>query len=104
MIANNEDDFDIRAKCIEKCKDMLDTIDKITEVNFKQVEGKKEIYYVSELNLNGHIMKIYVYNDGADYSVDGQDGPMFEMAAYNTEDDLINSFISKLESTVKSLL
>lgn len=99
----NNDEFDIREKCIEKCLSFFKSVPETGEIKFEKVVGKSETYYKSIIEYRGHTIEIYIYNDGAELEVDNDYNPRFEWYDGITEDELIDSFISALETTINKL-
>ncbi|HBH61356.1 MAG TPA: hypothetical protein DDX85_06390 [Nitrospiraceae bacterium] len=94
---NNSMDFS--RKCIERCRRLLkEALGKETE--FEKVIGKSETYDKATIDVSHYKVDIYVYEDEAGFMVDGKDWTICEVQDYSTAEELMESFISKLEKYI----
>lgn len=94
---NTADEFDIRWRCIEKCKDFFENVLGVSKVEFEKVVGKSETYFKLEIFVKDHKLNIYIYYDGAEFIIDDDYNPRFEMVDYNSEEELIEAFLAELK-------
>ena len=83
-------------KCIQKCKDYLESNTSLKNIVFDLIEGKTENYYFSKLEIGKHLLEIFIYSDEAGCMVDNNSWIICERPDYKKDDELIEAFIKKL--------
>jgi hypothetical protein len=64
-----------------------------------------EFHYVCRVNLDGHKIAIFIYEDEAEFSIDDDRIDVrFEKPAYRSSDDLISDFEKRLRQEVTALM
>jgi len=83
-------------KCIHECSIFLEKRFPASTFTFKEISGKTEIYYVCAFNSSGHLIEIYVYGKEAGFMIDKTDWHAFEIAAFDSERELISTLMVDL--------
>jgi hypothetical protein len=86
-------------KCIEDCKRFLEKQFNSSNFIFKEIPGKTEVYYVCEFDFSGHIFEIYIYGKEGGFMIDKINWHAFEIAAFDSENELIHAMISGLTAS-----
>jgi hypothetical protein len=114
---NLNNDFDIREKCINRLNILFDELI-LNQPEINKIIGENETYYKAEVFKGTHKIEIYVYYDGAEFTIDKRSNRQFEMADYDSEnqrteefekqaiekseDRLVEDFITNLRETIIS--
>jgi hypothetical protein len=91
-----------QVKCIDECRVFLRDYLKLTDIAFQETVGKREAYFKTALSLAAHKFEIYIYIDEAGFMIDGHNWTICERPDYSNDEDLIKSFISKLQNAISS--
>jgi hypothetical protein len=91
---------EFQGKCIDAVLALVENIihDKI---DFHEVRGEKENYFVGKVAHPPYAVNIYVYLDEAGFGVEGKDWVICERADNDSDADLIAALIKKLKAYFK---
>jgi hypothetical protein len=84
-------------QCVNKCNSILNF-----NFEMKEIVGDTETYYLSETDIGKHSVVIYIYVDEAEFKID-EKWFIFEKPDYDSEHDLLNSFINTLTECMRTV-
>jgi hypothetical protein len=90
---------DFQARCWERCHDILQR-EGISYIGPTQIDGKRESYYLVQLEREDTTIELYIYVNEAGTMLNRKQWRIFEAPDFADEKQLIDAFVGHVQQLV----
>ncbi len=93
---------EFQLECLQGCLDLTRRRRAVEWTDFHAMAGQDRIYYTARIRGPRHKMKVNIYEDKADLSLDGRE-MVFDDSAYDSLDSLKRAFLGTLAEALQRI-